>query len=61
MALTSPVVATGVERKKEQEVLRQLVACVQGMLRQLATGAHDLSICVQKAAHLKNHAGAKVA
>jgi hypothetical protein len=32
---------------------------VQGLLRQLATGAHDLSTCVQRAVHLKSHPNAK--
>lgn len=55
MKLCVALSEAGSERKKELESLQQLLVCVQGLLRQLAAGAHDLSACVQRAAHQKSH------
>lgn len=45
----------GNERKKEKESLEQLLTFAQSLLQQLAAAAHDLSTCIQRAAHVKCH------
>jgi len=49
----------GMPGKKEQELLKRQLSCVQQLLAQIAAGAHDLSTCVQRAAHLKCHPSLK--
>ena len=63
MSLTEPLGVTGVSLamplgvagKREEELLQRQLSIVQQLLNQLASGAHDLSTCVQRAAHLKCH------
>jgi hypothetical protein len=61
MTLSAAGTAGGSGRKKELEAAQQLLAFVQGLLQQLAAGAHDLSTCVQRALKLKSHSSAKQA
>ena len=59
MTLSVTSAAEGSERKRERETAQQLLVFVQGLLQQLAAGAHDLSVCIQRAVHLKSHPHAK--
>ena len=67
MSLTEPLGVTGVSLamplgvagKREEELLQRQLSIVQQLLNQLASGAHDLSTCVQRAAQLKCHPNVK--